>query len=105
MEEVVVTPAPQIEEITVEVEFVEPGPRGDKGWSPVYIDEVFGEKVIRRLADYINGEGVKPTANVGEYLTDGGFTADKALATNYKGEMLRISFELDERMNLIVTTN
>jgi len=115
-----------MEEIIVKVEYQEPGRPGlngqdgldgddgmdgedgsdgndgSNGWTPKYTDEVYGDKIIKKLSDYISGTGSKPTENIGLYLSNSGFTANKDLAINYKGAMPQISFTI-EQGNLIAT--
>ena len=58
-----------------------------RGWTPIHVFEEDGaQRLVKKLSDYIGGTGDKPTANIGQYVIDGGYTADKSLAENFKGE-------------------
>lgn len=58
-----------------------------KGWSPQFVYESDGtQRLIKKLSDWFGGTGIKPTANVGKYVTEaGGYTAVKSEAVNFKG--------------------
>lgn len=57
-----------------------------RGWSPKFVFEEDGAtRLVKKLTDYIGGTGTAPTANIGQYVIDGGYTSDKSLATNFKG--------------------
>ena len=45
-----------------------------KGWTPSIVFEEYNGKQIKKLIGYIGGTGVEPTANVGQYYTENGFT-------------------------------
>lgn len=79
-----------MEEIQITVEYLEPGPRGEKGWTALYNDESYivngKQRIIKKLTDYVGGQGTKPNLGLGLFLTENGlFTSDKNLALNYKG--------------------
>lgn len=57
-----------------------------KGWTPLTEFEEYDGKQIKKLTGYIGGTGDEPTENVGLYYMAGGFTSDKDLAVNFKGE-------------------
>lgn len=57
-----------------------------RGWTPIHeFEEDGAQRQVKKLTDYIGGTGDKPTENIGLYVIDGGYTADKSLATNFKG--------------------
>src|SRR5690606_26963221 len=57
-----------------------------RGWSPKFVFEEDGAtRLVKKLDSWIGGTGTAPTDNVGQYVVDGGYTADKSLATNFKG--------------------
>ncbi len=60
---------------------------GWAGWTAQHTFEADGAgRLVMKLADYIGGEGDKPTANVGKYLkADGTYVTNKADAANFKG--------------------
>lgn len=62
---------------------------GDKGWTPIYRPEIINNAgivlIVHKLVDYIGGEGVKPTSNIGAYVGTSGFVTNPLLAVNYKG--------------------
>lgn len=59
--------------------------RGDKGWTPYHELQPDGDRLVFQLTQYIGGEGLPPTDNIGEYLTEGGYTNDISLGTNVIG--------------------
>ena len=59
--------------------------KGDKGWTPYHELVPDGDREVFQLVDYIGGEGLKPTDNLGEYLTEGGYTSDIGLGVNVVG--------------------
>lgn len=59
--------------------------KGDKGWTPYHTLVADGDRLVFQLTDYIDGEGLKPTINIGDYLTEGGYTSDISLGTNVIG--------------------
>lgn len=59
--------------------------KGVDAWAEDFIDVVVGDKILRKLIGYKYGSGEAPTANVGQYVAPNGFTADAAVAINYKG--------------------
>lgn len=59
--------------------------KGDKGWTPYHELVADGDRLVFQLTDYIDGEGLKPTVNIGKYLTEGGYTEDISLGTNVIG--------------------
>lgn len=61
------------------------GPQGDRGWSPVLGLANDGTRRVLRLTDYVGGEGPKPTAGVGQYLTAGGLTSNIGAAMDVRG--------------------
>jgi hypothetical protein len=64
------------------------GDKGDKGyngWTPTTEFETYGTKQLKKLTRYIGGTGDAPTDNIGLYFAEGGFTADKDLATDFRG--------------------
>jgi hypothetical protein len=61
------------------------GDKGDKGWTPLYAEEADNNRIVRKLIDYIGGEGSKPTANLNQYLkSDGTFTSTKSEAMDVR---------------------
>jgi hypothetical protein len=79
------------EDVRITINYQEPGPRGEKGWTALYADESFIDstgklRIIRKLTAYVDGQGTEPTEGLGLYLTEGGqFTDDKEAAFDYKG--------------------
>lgn len=61
------------------------GVNGNNGWTPVYAIAVDGLRRVLKLADYISGIGIKPTANINSYVSSSGFTTDITLAENIAG--------------------
>lgn len=62
--------------------------RAQRGWSADTVFEEHDGKLIKRLDAWIGGTGAIPTEHVGEYYTDlGGFTSDKDLAVDFKGDL------------------
>lgn len=61
------------------------GPPGHNGWTPLYIDHVYGDKIVRELRDYFGGTGEKPFKFIGQYLKNNGYTTNINEASNYKG--------------------
>lgn len=58
-----------------------------RGWTPIHVFESDGaQRQVKILTDYIGGTGDKPTENIGLYVVDNGYTDDKSLATNFKGD-------------------
>ncbi|MCY1502640.1 hypothetical protein D9M68_367410 [compost metagenome] len=73
------------------VEMLIKGDRGYKAWEKVFEQEEYGTgsdyRVVQKLADYVDGEGDKPTDNIGLYLkADGTYTADRDLAQSIAGK-------------------
>lgn len=56
-----------------------------KGWTPTTAFETYGTKQLKKLTGYIGGTGDAPTDNIGLYFAEGGFTANKDLATDFRG--------------------
>src|SRR5690606_13232188 len=66
--------------------------KGDNGWTPIHVFEADGvTRQVKKLTDYIGGTGTKPTANIGQYVIDGGYTTVKANATNFKGSEVTVN--------------
>lgn len=61
------------------------GADGGNGWTPLYLDRVYGDKVIRMINDYTGGTGDKPAQYIGLYIKDNGYTSNPEEATDYKG--------------------
>ncbi len=68
------------------------GPKGDKGdqgnqgWAPQLVIVADGARRVWKLAGYIGGDGIPPTAHVGEFLKgDGTWTATIAQAADVRG--------------------
>jgi hypothetical protein len=62
------------------------GEKGNAGWTALFTYQQDGtERVVMYLSDYFGGEGIKPTTNIGKYVSPDGFTSDKSQATNFKG--------------------
>lgn len=68
----------------------EKGDKGDKGWTMSTVKERYGlgpdYKIIEKVVGYINGTGIPPDLYVDMYASDGGYTLDKDLALNFRGE-------------------
>lgn len=63
------------------------GDNGFNGWTTIHEFESDGaQRQVKKLVDYIGGTGDKPTENIGQYVIDNGYTTDKSLATNFKGD-------------------
>lgn len=58
---------------------------GDRGWTPVHVLEPIDGKAYLKLVDYIDGQGVKPTQNIGAYVGPTGYVVSPLAATNLKG--------------------
>lgn len=57
-----------------------------RGWSPKFVFEEDGaQRLVKKLDSWIGGTGTAPTDNVGMYVADSGYVADKSLAENFKG--------------------
>lgn len=58
-----------------------------RGWTPnVEFEDYLGKK-IKKLVGYVGGTGTAPTLGVGQYYAiGGGFTSDKSLAIDFKGD-------------------
>jgi hypothetical protein len=61
----------------------DPGPQGDKGWSPVLVAVPDGARRVLQVIDWIGGAGVKPAT--GDYLGDGALVSDIADAVDFRG--------------------
>lgn len=61
------------------------GVEGSAGWSPVYGIVASGERRVRQLVDYVGGTGIKPTANIGNYVGPNGYVTNIAQATDERG--------------------
>ena len=71
-------------EISSVVTHIQTGPRGEKGWSPIYATVVRGDDVVERLVAWVGGQG-NPPGGIGEYRHSGGLTSDINDATNIRG--------------------
>lgn len=60
--------------------------RVSKGWTAIYTDEEYNGKIIRKLKEYINGEGEPPTNYIGMYLGQFGYTFNKDEALDYRSQ-------------------
>lgn len=82
--------AADLDALQLQVDNLELGGGDGSGWTPVFIDQVFDGKVLKKLLTYIGGVGTPPTANVGDYLLSGGvgYTDDPNLAGNFSGGTL-----------------
>ena len=58
---------------------------GDRGWTPVHVLEPIDGKAYLKLVDYVDGQGVKPTQNIGAYVGPTGYVVSPLAATNLKG--------------------
>lgn len=62
--------------------------RAQRGWSADTVFEEYNGELIKKLDAWIGGTGAIPTEHVGEYYTNaGGFTDDKDLAVDFKGDL------------------
>jgi hypothetical protein len=61
------------------------GPKGDKGWAPVYGVVVDGERRVEQLVEWVGGAGIQPTAGVGKYRGAEGLVYDIENATDVRG--------------------
>jgi hypothetical protein len=59
--------------------------KGDIGWTAMTTVVADGARRVRQLTDYIGGTGVKPTANIGNYLGLGGYVPLIADAVDFSG--------------------
>ena len=57
-----------------------------RGWTPTSEFEEYNGGQIKKLTGYIGGTGTEPTDFIGQYFTENGFTTDKDLAINFKGQ-------------------
>lgn len=61
----------------------ETGDIGPNGWAPVIVLVSDGDRVVQQLADWVGGAGPKPPT--GQFLREGGWTNDLALARDVRG--------------------
>lgn len=61
------------------------GDKGDKAWQQVFANVDDGGRVVRKLIDYVGGEGTKPTDNINSYESSTGFTTVIADAKDIRG--------------------
>lgn len=59
--------------------------KGDKGWSPTFDVVADGARRVLQLTGYVGGEGTEPTDNVGEYVSDAGYTPTIGDAIDVRG--------------------
>ena len=71
-------------EIGSHATIIQTGPRGDKGWSPIYALVADGQRIVERLVAWVDGEGTQP-AGVGRYKGADGLVSLIADAVNVKG--------------------
>ena len=61
-----------------------PGAQGNNGYSPVLAVIDRGEDKVHQVIDWVGGTGTKP--QIGQYISESGFTSDINEAVNIKGE-------------------
>jgi hypothetical protein len=96
------------QEIVVESDFTERGAAGYNGWtmdvrSVEYTDSEGTSKILRKVFGYTGGTGDVPEDYVDMYETNGGYTDDPEEALSIKGDVTVPEFEINDRMELIVT--
>lgn len=72
-----------------------------KGWQAIESIENYQGKELRYISGWQGGTGVEPSTNVGLYFkVGGGFTDDKDLAVNFKGDINTRDLSISEYNNL-----
>ena len=59
------------------------GASGSNGWSPIEASAIDGERRLRKVVDWVGGQGSKPPVDV--YLSQGGYTSYIEEATDFRG--------------------